>query len=171
MAHHTSTNSATVATNMDRFNNFQSARPVGSSVWVLNQPYIILYKWKLVFIDLCPNYCCLYRLLGMELSARDNGFATTALQCRWRDSTSGAPDISQGGQLCMGDSHAWNTCTGKTIASHTDDWAIKVFTSNGSWCMGIKSEMSGMRYVYMGLVTEVWLSCYLVLLSTDSKTR
>ena len=96
---------------MDRFNNFQSARPVGSSVWVLNQPYIILYKWKLVFIDLCPNYCCLYRLLGMELSARDNGFATTALQCRWRDSTSGAPDISQGGQLCMGDSHAWNTVT------------------------------------------------------------
>ena len=109
MAHHTSTNSGTVATNMDRFNNFQSARPVGSSVWVLNQPYIILYKWKLVFIDLCPNYCCLYRLLGMELSARDNGSATTALQCRWRDSTSGAPDISQGGQLCMGDSHAWNT--------------------------------------------------------------
>ena len=109
MAHHTSTNAGTVATNMDRFNNFQSARPVGSSVWVSNQLYIILYKWKLVFIDLCPNYCCLYRLLGMELSARDSGSATTALQCRWRDSTSGAPDISQGGQLCMGDSHAWNT--------------------------------------------------------------
>ena len=114
MAHHTSTNSGTVATNMDRFNNFQRARPVGSSVWVLNQPYIILYKWKLVFTDLCPNYCCLYRLLGMELSARDNGSATTALQCRWHDSTSGAPDISQGGQLCMGDSHAWNTGIGSS---------------------------------------------------------
>ena len=27
------------------------------------------------------------------------------------------------------------------------------------------------NYLHMGQVTELWLSCYLVLLSTDSKTR
>ena len=66
---------------------------------------------KVGFHWFVSKHCCLYRLLGMALSARDNGSATTALQCRWHDSTSGAPDISQGGQLCMGDSHAWNTGT------------------------------------------------------------
>ena len=69
----------------------------------------------------------LHWLLGMQLSSRDNGSATTALQCLCRDRTSGAPDIAQGDTDAWGRSHAWNTGTPssrRVVCSSVVRWLV-----------------------------------------------
>ena len=51
--------------------------------------------------------------------------------------------------------HVWHT--GEVNRVWTNEWSIH--------------EDSACEHLYMGQVLELWLSCYLVLLSIDSKTR
>ena len=50
-----------------------------------------------------------------------------------------------------------------TLAVKTDPWVIqnniKYHTSNGSWCMGIKGEMSGTVYVTFIWDMYTYVSC------------
>ena len=48
---------------------------------------------------------------------------------------------------------------------------LMAFSGAFSWKKCILIQSFSLTHIYMGQVTELWLSCYLVLLSIDSKTR
>ena len=71
---------------------------------------------------------------------------------------------------------AWSLCILKHITQATQfndgyGWSSIFITQKTSWKSKVKTLYARMQIDNMGQVTKLWLSCYLVLLSIDSKTR